>query len=81
MTQFFEPRKMRSPFTGETSMPTINSYDEGDRTYEQVIWTDPVTGHIIKKGLSSIKDKHSGKVIQDYKSEQNNSLNNQGYRS
>jgi len=81
MTQFFEPRKIRSPFSGESVFPTIASYDEGDRTYEQVSWNDPITGHLIKRGLTSIKDKDTGKIIQDYNSEQKNSLNNQGYRS
>ena len=42
--------------------------DANGKTYEQAVMSDPTTGHIIKKGLISIKDAKTGEVIQDYKS-------------
>jgi hypothetical protein len=64
--QFINPQKIRSPFTGETSMPTFNTYNADGKTYEQAIFSDPITGHVIKKGLVSIKDTKTGEVIEDY---------------
>jgi|TARA_A100001015_G_C14905689_1_gene678240 hypothetical protein len=64
--QFINPQKIRSPFTGETSMPTFNTYNADGKTYEQAIFSDPITGHVIKKGLVSIKDAKTGEVIEDY---------------
>ena len=68
MHNFINPQQIRSPFTGETSIPTFNTYDADGKTYEQAVFSDPVTGHIIKKGLVSIKDAKTGELIQDYKS-------------
>tara|TARA_R110002012_G_scaffold64160_4_gene168731 strand:+ start:868 stop:1113 length:246 start_codon:yes stop_codon:yes gene_type:complete len=65
--QFINPQKIRSPYTGETSFPSFNTYDANGKTYEQAIFSDPVTGHVIKKGLVSIKDQKTGEVIEDYK--------------
>lgn len=64
--QFINPQKIRSPYTGETSMPTFNTYNADGKTYEQAIFSDPITGHVIKKGLVSIKDAKTGEVIEDY---------------
>ena len=66
--EFVNPQQIRSPYTGETSRPTFNTYDAGGKTYEQAVFSDPVTGHIIKKGLVSIKDAETGEVIADYNS-------------
>lgn len=71
--QFINPQQIRSPYTGETSRPTFNTYDVDGKTYEQAVFSDPVTGHIIKKGLVSIKDAKTGEVIQDYNSALNQS--------
>ena len=60
------PQQIRSPYTGETSRPTFNSYDADGKTYEQAVFSDPVTGHIIKKGLVSVRDAQTGEVIADY---------------
>jgi len=68
MHNFINPQQIRSPYTGETSIPTFNTYDADGKTYEQAVFSDPVTGHIIKKGLVSIKDAKTGEVIQDYNS-------------
>tara|TARA_R110000796_G_C14515398_1_gene430324 strand:- start:160 stop:402 length:243 start_codon:yes stop_codon:yes gene_type:complete len=68
MHNFINPQKIRSPYTGETSIPTFNTYDADGKTYEQAIFSDPVTGHIIKKGLISVKDAKTGELIQDYNS-------------
>jgi hypothetical protein len=56
MHNFINPQQIRSPYTGETSIPTFNTYDADGKTYEQAVFSDPVTGHIIKKGLVSVKD-------------------------
>lgn len=66
--QFINPQQIRSPFTGETARPVISNYTQDGKTYEQAVISDPVTGHIIKKGLVSIKDAKTGEVIQDYNS-------------
>jgi|TARA_R110000737_G_scaffold47739_4_gene67824 hypothetical protein len=66
--QFINPQQIRSPYTGETVRPVYNTYDANGKTYEQAVMSDPTTGHIIKKGLISIKDAKTGEVIQDYKS-------------
>ncbi len=71
--QFINPQQIRSPYTGETVRPTYNTYDANGKTYEQAVMSDPVTGHIIKKGLVSIKDAKTGEVIQDYNSALSNS--------
>ena len=64
---FVNPTQVRSPFTGETARPTFNNYVDNGRTYEQAVFSDPVTGHVIKKGIVSIKDA-DGNVIVDYNS-------------
>ena len=66
--EFVNPQQIRSPYTGETSRPTFNTYDADGKTYEQAVFSDPVTGHIIKKGLVSVKDAQTGEVIADYNS-------------
>ena len=66
--QFINPQQIRSPYTGETVRPVYNTYTANGKTYEQAVMSDPVTGHIIKKGLISIKDSKTGEVIQDYNS-------------
>lgn len=66
--EFVNPQQIRSPYTGEASRPTFNTYNAGGKTYEQAVFSDPVTGHIIKKGLVSIKDAETGEVIADYNS-------------
>ena len=66
--QFINPQQIRSPYTGETVRPVFNSYDANGKTYEQAVLSDPVTGHIIKKGLVSIKDAKTGEVLQYYNS-------------
>ena len=67
--EFVNPQQIRSPYTGETSRPTFNTYNADGKTYEQAVFSDPVTGHIIKKGLVSVKDAQTGEVIADYNSE------------
>ncbi len=64
---FINPQQIRSPYTGETTRPTYNSYNLNGKTYEQAVFADPVTGHIIKKGLVSIKDTVTGEILADYK--------------
>lgn len=66
--EFINPQQIRSPYTGETARPVISNYTQDGKTYEQAVISDPVTGHIIKKGLVSIKDAKTGEVIQDYNS-------------
>jgi len=63
---FVNPQQIRSPYTGETSRPTYNTYDADGKRYEQAVFSDPVTGHIIKKGLVSVKDAKTGELIADY---------------
>ena len=75
--QFINPQQIRSPYTGETVRPVYNTYDDNGKTYEQAVLSDPVTGHIIKKGLVSIKDTKTGEIIQDYKSVLSNSSTTQ----
>ena len=77
MNQFINPQKIRSPYTGETVMPVYSNYEKDGKTYEQAVLSDPVTGHIIKKGLVSIKDSKTGEVIQDYQSVLNQSTTTQ----
>jgi|TARA_B100000085_G_C18232921_1_gene386681 hypothetical protein len=76
---FVNPQQIRSPYTGETVRPTYNSYDHQGKTYEQAVFSDPVTGHQIKKGLVSIKDK-DGNVIVDYTSILGQSVTTQSRR-
>ena len=64
---FVSPQQIRSPYTGETVRPTTNSFQHQGKTYEQAVFSDPVTGHQIKKGLISIKDK-DGNIVADYNS-------------
>ena len=78
--QFINPQQIRSPFTGETARPVFNSYTQDGKTYEQAVISDPVTGHIIKKGLVSIKDAKTGEVIQDYNSQVGQSITQQHSR-
>jgi len=63
---FVNPTQVRSPYTGETTLPTISHYEEGGKTYEQAVFTDPVTGHLIKKGLLSIKSTDTGDTLVDW---------------
>lgn len=77
---FIEPKKIRSPYTGETVMPHITTHTTDGKTYEQVSYNDPVTGNLIKKGIVSIKDASTGEVLQDYKSGNISSIQNIGYR-
>ena len=63
---FVNPMQVRSPYSGETARPVISQYDQGGNTYEQAIFTDPVTGHIIKKGITSIKSKETGETLVDW---------------
>lgn len=78
--QFINPHQIRSPFTGETARPVISNYTQDGKTYEQAVISDPVTGHIIKKGLVSIKDAKTGEVIQDYNSVVGKSITQQHSR-
>jgi hypothetical protein len=75
--QFINPQQIRSPYTGEAARANFTSYDADGKTYEQAVITDPVTGHVIKKGLVSIKDKKTGEIIQDYKTALNQSTTTQ----
>lgn len=61
--EFVNPKQVRSPYTGETAVAKITNYDEGGRTYEQAVFTDPVTGQMIKRGLVSVKNAETGEVI------------------
>lgn len=63
---FVNPQQVRSPYSGETARPTISQYDQGGKTFEQAIFTDPVTGHVIKKGLTSIKSTETGETLVDW---------------
>ncbi len=74
---FVSPNKVRSPYSGETSMPTFQNYVDNGKEYEQAVFTDPVTGHIIKKGIVSIKDQSTGETIVDYNSVLGNSNTSQ----
>jgi hypothetical protein len=78
---FLEPKKIRSPYTGETVMPNITTHTYDGKTYEQVSYNDPVTGNLIKKGIVSIKDAQTGQVIQDYTNNNINSIQNLTYRT
>ena len=42
---FVNPQQIRSPYTGETVRPTTNSFKHQGKTYEQAVFSDPVTGH------------------------------------
>ena len=64
---FVNPAQVRSPYTGETARPVYNSFEHQGNTYEQAVFSDPVTGHIIKKGIVSIKDKE-GNIVADFNS-------------
>lgn len=64
---FLEPKKIRSPYTGEAALPHITTHTTDGKTYEQVSYNDPITGSLIKKGIVSIKDAKTGEVLQDYK--------------
>lgn len=63
---FVNPQQVRSPFTGETARPVISNYQEGGKTYEQAVFSDPVTGQVIKKGLLSIKSSDTGETLVDW---------------
>lgn len=78
--QFLEPVKIRSPYTGETVMPNINKYDHEGKTYQQVSYSDPITGNLIKRGMVSISDAKTGKLIQDYKTGAVSSIQSTSYR-
>lgn len=77
---FLEPTKIVSPYSGQAVFPTISSHVHDGKRIEQAVYTDPVTGHLIKKGLVSIKDEKSGELLADYKNQVNNSLKNFSYR-
>jgi hypothetical protein len=77
---FIEPKKIRSPYTGETVMPQITTHTTDGKTYEQVSYNDPVTGNLIKKGIVSIKDAKTGETLQDYKSGNISSIQSISYR-
>ena len=62
---FVNPQQIRSPYTGETVRPTYNTFNHQGNDYEQAVFSDPVTGQMIKKGIVSIKDK-DGNVVADY---------------
>lgn len=78
--EFINPQQIRSPYTGETARPVFSNYTQDGKTYEQAVISDPVTGHIIKKGLVSIKDAQTGEVIQDYNSALGSSVTRQHSR-
>lgn len=63
---FVNPQQVRSPYSGETARPIISNYSEGGKTYEQAVFTDPVTGQMIKKGLLSIKATDTGETLVDW---------------
>lgn len=78
---FLEPKKIRSPFTGESVFPKITTHSTGVKTYEQISYNDPVTGNLIKKGMVSIKDEKTGQVIQDFNTTNVNSTKGISYRN
>jgi hypothetical protein len=78
---FLEPVKIMSPYSGHACLPQITTFTQGGKIYENVAYTDPVTGGLVKRGTVSIKDAKTGAVIQDWKNSQINSLNNKSYRS
>jgi hypothetical protein len=80
MDMFIEPKNILSPYTGNSVFPKISTYTHDGKTYEQAVYTDPITGHFVKKGLVSIKDAKTGEILQSYEKNQLNSLNNQSYR-
>jgi hypothetical protein len=77
---FMEPVKIISPFSGQAAFPKVTTFTENGKTYENVAWSDPVTGSLIKRGTVSIKDSKTGEVIADFKKNQNNSLTSTSYR-
>lgn len=77
---FLEPKKIRSPYTGEAVFPQITTHTTDGKTYEQVCYNDPITGNLIKKGIVSIKDANTGAVLQDYTTGGMNSTRNISYR-
>lgn len=72
---FVNPQQIRSPYTGETVRPTYNNYEDGGKTYEQAVFSDPVTGHQIKKGLVSIKSTDTGETLVDWQTVHSNAQN------
>jgi len=78
---FLEPKKIRSPFTGESVFPKITTHSTGGKTYEQISYNDPVSGNLIKKGMVSIKDEKTGQVIQDFNTINVNSTRGISYRN
>lgn len=78
---FLEPVKIMSPYSGHASLPQISTFTQDGKIYENVAYSDPVTGAMFKRGTVSIKDAKTGKLIQDWKNSQINSLNNKSYRS
>lgn len=77
---FIEPRKIRSPYTGETVIPKITSFTQDGKIFDQVVYNDPITGNFIKKGLVCVKDGKTGKVLQDFNSNNMNSISTHDYR-
>ena len=80
MEMFIEPKRIMSPYTGNTCYPKITTFTEGGKVYEQAAYNDPVTGQFVRRGLVSVKDAKTGEVLQNYEKNQFNSLNNQSYR-
>ena len=78
---FITPTKIISPFSGQACFPTINTFTRDGKTYEQAVYNDPITGSFIKRGIVSVKDAETGKLLQDIQNNQLNSLNNKSYRS
>jgi hypothetical protein len=77
---FLEPKKIRSPFTGESVFPKITTHTTDGKTYEQISYNDPITGNLIKRGMVSVKDAKTGKVIQDYNTANVSTIRNTSYR-
>ena len=77
---FLDPKKIRSPYTGEAVYPRLTSHTTDGKTYEQVSYNDPITGNMIKKGIVSIKDAKTGDLIQDYKTGNISSTRSVGLR-
>jgi hypothetical protein len=72
---FVNPQQVRSPFTGETVRPVISKYTDKGKTYEQAVFSDPVTGQMVKKGLLSITSSETGETIADWQTVHSNHNN------
>ena len=78
---FVNPQQVRSPYTGETVRPTYNNFVQNGKRYEQAVFSDPVTGHQIKKGIVSIKSQETGETIVDWQTVHSNAQNTTQSRS